>query len=582
MDSDSELPVAPDPGILSHHPPQALCQKLAKLHFEIARAREEGPIMRANARQFWGRSTALAGLVVLVAVVSPTILAEAQQAAPLGTPIAPMGTLAAEGMEIRTLEGMQQAEAARGRVFQEVAVPFRPMMSDFEYEQAKAAAKARFGPKPRDASAPSQPLATPPMLIDSVFTEGANQIQAGGSFPPDTHGAAGVGQFVEVTNVNLSIYDTTVVGPPLQIFNVGLDAFFGYFTQPLTDPRVLYDSTWNRWVVLIQALPESPTVQFFLIAASATSDARGPYFSFRINVIQSPNEFWDFPHLGMDQDAIIITSNVFMEASMEARAFAIAKARLYNNLNAVFPVFGGLVGTLAPPVVLDQNGNTFLVAAPPNGTTITKYTMTNSSRPPSTTLVPSTITVPSYSMPPNAVQPGTTAQLDTKDSRFQSASTQIGDSLFQVHTVFLGSFPAPKFYEFNTASNTVTQSGFFFRSDTSYDFNAVIAANASAQAFVTWSATDPPLGINAEVRFSGRQPGDPAGVIPPGSALPAPCTSPTFLAQQDQAGRFRWGDYAAVTLDPLNPSRAWIVNENVLNPGIRPNTWDSCLAQIGF
>ncbi len=51
-----------------------------------------------------------------------------------------------------------------------------------------------------------------------------------------------------------------------------------------------------------------------------------------------------------------------------------------------------------------------------------------------------------------------------------------------------------------------------------FDFNASIAANRRQDVFVTWSSTD--AGVNAEVRFSGRLPTEPLGLISsPGSRL---------------------------------------------------------------
>ena len=111
---------------------------------------------------------------------------------------------------------------------------------------------------------------------------------------------------------------------------------------------------------------------------------------------------YDFPQLGMDQDAVLFTANIFNGNSFRgADFFAVAKARLYNGLGFSVPVFTGLVGTLAPPIVRDQNSSTFLIAAPPSGTTLSKYTATNTSNPVLTLTGPVSITVPSYSVPPS-------------------------------------------------------------------------------------------------------------------------------------------------------------------------------------
>ncbi len=208
----------------------------------------------------------------------------------------------------------------------------------------------------------------------------------------------------------------------------------------------------------------------------------------------------------------------------------------------------------------------------------TKYTLTHSSRPPGITLTSSTISVPAYSVPPNASQPGATDKLDTLDSRFINASTQIGHSLFQVHTINVGSFPTPKWYELNTTTNTVIQSGTFHASGSSHDWNASIAASVNKDFYVTWSSTCPasPCNptVNAQVWFSGRRATDAAGVMAAGTTL---FTSPAFYNPSSDTVE-RWGDYPAVTVDPSNPLRAWIVNEKINSASV----WGTRIGQIGY
>jgi hypothetical protein len=250
---------------------------------------------------------------------------------------------------------------------------------------------------------------------------------------------------------------------------------------------------------------------------------------------------------------------------------------VYNGLGFGVPIFTPGCSTIQPPVVLDQNANTFLISAPPVSGTITKYTMTNTSRPGATTFVASNISVQAYSVPPQARQPGTAARLDTLDSRFESNSMQNGDFLWNVHTIAFGSFPAPRYYQFNTANNTVVQSGIYFASGTSDDFNASIAANPAGDLFTTWSSTDTPNGFQARVMFSGRCHSDPPLSGSTGSASQ---TSGTFSAQLDpRSGLFRWGDYSATYIDFTNPSTAWIVNEWTPSD---PQIWGSHISQIGF
>lgn len=95
------------------------------------------------------------------------------------------------------------------------------------------------------------------------------------------------------------------------------------------------------------------------------------------------------------------------------------------------------------------------------------------------------------------------SRLRSAKRKLISTSTQTGNFLWQVHTINLVGYAAPKFYQINTATDTVVQSDFFYGTSTSYDFNASIAANSDNDIFVTWSMTDPARGTNAQVRSAG-------------------------------------------------------------------------------
>jgi hypothetical protein len=450
-------------------------------------------------------------------------------------------------------------------------IPFRPTMDRSEYDAAKARANF-YGPgalKPFTGT--FAPLATPAIRLTNFIAHSATE----GLRPPDTHGAVGTTHFVQVTNSHIDMWTRQNTATLPLAKSVTLATFFGYTTETLFDPRVVYDSAWNRWIVTADAFAESSTVQRFFIAVSTSADPTSTFFIYNLNVnFFGNNNFWDFPQLGIDQDAVLITANIFNgNISLGADFFAIPKARLYNGLGFSVPVFTGLVGTLAPPIVRDQNASTFLIAAPPSGTSFSVYTATNTSRAGIGLTGPASITVPSYSVPPSAHQPGTTKLLDTSDSRFVNASTQSGNDLWQTHTIALGSFPAPKFYRLNTSTNTVSQSGFYFASGTSDDFNASIAANDAGNCFVTWTSTDASAAKNAQVRLSGKLSAD-AGI---GAGAAASTSASFYHPSADNPER--WGDYSAVTTDPLNAANAWLVNEKIDSPGL---LWGSRIVRFGF
>jgi hypothetical protein len=475
---------------------------------------------------------------------------------------------------------------------------FLPAVADrAQYEAAKNAtgggAQGLLGPfstlfrrpgfarGPRDLAPADQPAPqAPPSLTGGC--EGVDNVTAGPFFPPDTHGAMGPDHFVEITNSHIDIY-ARAPGCP-KIGSASLNGFFSYEAEFLFDPRVLYDATFGRWVIYAEAFPESNTTQLIFIAASATSDPLGLFFPHALTANIFGNDFWDFGQVGFDHDAIIITANIFklvsanplnVDGFKDNRWYLIPKHELYAGLQFGFVFFfnfGTGFGTISPPIVQDRNPISYLYASPAPNNFLFQLGLRDSARV-FPTITFTAVPVPFYTFPSNIRQPGSSFELDSSDARFVNMGTQIGNSAFQVHTVDFFGFPTPRWYQINTATSSLVQSGSFFASGTSNDWNASITANFLGDVFVTWSSTDVfgrgGGGLNAQVRVSGRNVGDPAGVIGPGTAE---FTSP--VAYQN----FRWGDYSAVTLDPRNFRQAWAVNEKINTPTI----WGSRIVNFGY
>jgi hypothetical protein len=125
--------------------------------------------------------------------------------------------------------------------------------------------------------------------------------------PPDVNIAAGQSQVMEVTNNHVACYDN--FGNVLR--DTPASVFFNYTNQLFTDVRVVYDTIWNRWIVTEVAFPENPTTMIFFLAASQSSDCTGAFNVYTTNQPIAPNDFYDYPQVGYDQDAILVTFNVF-------------------------------------------------------------------------------------------------------------------------------------------------------------------------------------------------------------------------------------------------------------------------------
>ena len=506
--------------------------------------------------------------------------------------IAPEGWLTVESAAVRSMAKMYEAEAALPAAYLDpVDVGrVRPTISEEEYAEAKAAAGEEeiSVSSWTERGASTEPLA-PPNLTG--FWEGLTQAQSGNLRPPDTHGAVGRGYYLEIVNSRLAFYRS---GDGAQIIpSVSLASFFNYFTTTIFDPRVVFDKIWKRWIVTAEAFEESNSIQYFFVALSFNENpTRGAskWYVYRLNVNPtSTNYFWDFPQVGHDQDSLIFTANIFAPSFVGASMFAVAKARMYNGLGWSVPwwhpAFGsGLDGTLAPPVVLDQNSKTFLLAAPPyvspGGTAITKYTLTNSSRPDAIALSSSTINVSTaYYIPPDGRQLGTTATLDSLDCRFGNWSTQIGNSIWNTHSINFGGSPWAWaiWYEFDTVSNTQLNRGSMIGIGGYDDFMPPIAVNRFGDIFAVWTSSSP--SVYARMTVSGKRASDVSNSLGPGTIA---AQSTTFYDVSPAGGTERWGDYQCVDVDAGetwgNPDRGHAVGEYVTSN----SSWRSRIAKLRF
>lgn len=462
-----------------------------------------------------------------------------------------------------------------------------------QYNALKAMSTWSGESKSQTQSGASATVPLAPVL--STNFQGAVQGENGQSWiPPDVDDAVGPSQILQTTNASLDIYNKS----GLHLRSTSLNGFVGNFTDALGDSRAMYDPNYNRWVVLIDDfsnLTGSGKPQYY-IAVSQTGDATGAWFVLPANFNITAGSFFDYPELGMDQDSLLLTVNMFNNSTgafIGPFMWAIPKAKVYNGLGFGVPVFSAApgTGTIAPPFVLDASGIDYFLAAPVGTakTALLKFTMTEAGRSNVAVSGPASITVSSYTTPPpNAKQPctgtNTALTLDSLDGRFQNRSYQYGTTLWQTHTVTTGSFPIPRFYQLNVAANTTTQSGFFDLSSTSYDLNPHIAANTSSSAMVTWSATDPSNNKNVQVMFGGRTSATAVNTMPVGGST---ASSTTCLVDNFQSsfGHQRWGDYSVVNLDSSSPTSGvfWITNEKVIgNSSASPPTdiWATQISRV--
>lgn len=141
--------------------------------------------------------------------------------------------------------------------------------------------------------------ATPVVTIGANF-EGSNAVIATGFSPPDTDGAVGPSQFVELVNGLYRVYDKS--GNVLQ--QLSLADFWSSAGVPegfAFDPRVLYDSESQRWYAAALA-------DVFLLAVSNTSDPTQGWQAVTIPIDTTGQSFGDFTRLGFNQDGVYLSA----------------------------------------------------------------------------------------------------------------------------------------------------------------------------------------------------------------------------------------------------------------------------------
>jgi hypothetical protein len=187
--------------------------------------------------------------------------------------------------------------------------------------------------------------------------------------PPDTNGAVGASQYVQMVNVTIAVYSkrdgALQMGPaPIHTLWTGFGGLCenGGATATYSDggdPVVLYDHLANRWLVSQLQYDETFTQTAQCVAISTSSDATGSYnryeFDFGIN-------FPDYPKFGIWPDAYYNSINVYPNlgkfAGAQACAFdraamlagAQAAAICFQQPDSVSSLLpADLVGSTLPP-----------------------------------------------------------------------------------------------------------------------------------------------------------------------------------------------------------------------------------------
>jgi hypothetical protein len=416
--------------------------------------------------------------------------------------------------------------------------------------------------------------------------------------PPDTNGAVGATQYVQWVNTYFAVFDKST-GQIAAGFPKAGNAIWSGFGGACEnnndgDPIVQYDKIANRWVLTQFSVSTTPYLQ--CVAVSATSDATGSYYRYAFSY--GNTQFNDYPKLTVWPDGYYVSYNIFNNAQTFAGAKTCAFDRvkmLLGDPSATQQCFqlstsyGGLLpsdldsAAMQPP---SGSPNLFLNFGA-SSLRLWKFSV-NWTNPANSTLTgPVTIPVASFAAACNGggaciPQPNTSQKLDSLGDRlmYRLAYRNFGDheSLVVNHSVAVGSTKSSqvvsvRWYELrNPAGSTmaagtpvVFQQGTLDTSDKINRWMGSIAMDKQGNMALGYSASSGT--VAPSIRFTGRLATDPANIMATETVVKAGGGS-------QLRNLSRWGDYSAMTIDPVDDCTFWYTNEYQKSNGIfNWSTW---------
>lgn len=417
------------------------------------------------------------------------------------------------------------------------------------------------------AAAAAEPLAPSTACNTNVAT---------GFAPSDIHGAAGPSVLVVVTNVDIGVYNKSTCAI---ISRVSLKTLFNSFaiptTQTLFDPRVIYDRAAGRFLVTAESRDSANTDQYQYFAVSTTSGATA-WNRYRFALSQGTtirfckraiNSFWDYPSAGKSANRWFITANDFpVTGSATGAVLVIDKAPTLTGAGVSAKCFSNLASNLAPPIVLDSLTSQSVFLAP-RATSILRYNHAAGATVGADTLVSAAAyPIAAWSVPPDAVQPNG-QKLDSLDGRFQSASIQSRDRIWNIHAIASGTAPVIRWYRLRRSAST-TLSTHTLSSGHLFNPSFVTGSGIDgAPAFIMASRTVPTCTTStclaSMLTYSGPNSTSTGwlGYVAATSTSQFLTTNGSTLCNNDARGSCRWGDYSSVTVDPNEAGSAWGFNQ---------------------
>lgn len=466
-----------------------------------------------------------------------------------------------------------------------------------------------YRPRPQDhkpagdwASEPEPfniPLAPMPAPLQNFAGMSRTSACTGGScgagWPPDINGDVGPNHYIEAVNSSYAIYSKT--GTQLAAFTenslwsgVGTSACNGNSDG---DPVVLYDRLADRWILTHFAFPivaNVPTSPFYqCIAASMTGDpVSGGWWLYAIRMdpggagLPAVGQLNDYGKFGLWHDCLYMATNQFQYPAGTPAGVAFAsfsRTAMYAGA-ALTPGIGVLGSSVDAFTMIPSNLlGTSLSTSTPNyfvnesqvswGYQVRKFTAGPGCAGGGSLGAATLVSQTSYSLSfPRAPQPNTAITLDSLADRLMQKVQyrKIGgaESLWVSHTVQAGAGEVPQWAQINvtggTVSTTPVQQQIYVPDSTLWRWMPSLAVDKEGNMAMGYSTSNGTSPNFPSIAYSGRLRNDPLGSLSQTERqLVAGAGSQTNNCGGAPCNR--WGDYTAMSLDPVDECTFWYTNE---------------------
>jgi len=425
----------------------------------------------------------------------------------------------------------------------------------------------------------------------------SNSSNTGRLTPPDPNGDVGLNHYVQTVNCMLQIFNksgTSVYGP------VTTSTLWNGFTGPWSghndgDAVVLYDEQADRWIIAqfaiyIGSYPNYTNYQ--LVAVSTTGDPTGSYYRYAFQFDYMP----DYPKMGVWQDGYYMAVNRFNINSSTTPFIGVGACvldrtkMLAGDASATMQYFktetlggsGSASGPYCYSMLPSDCDGTWAPSGAPNYFT---YISDNVDGPSNelriwslhadwTTTTNSTFTfvtslpVTAYTMLGTGTgvvpQQGTTQKLDGLGDRLMYRNQYRNFSSYETfltcHSVSVNSVSGVRWYEYRKTGSTwsVYQQSTYAPTDSKWRWLGSIGMNQNGDIGMAFTASG--SSMYPSIYFTGRRATDALNTMTQTEGIIV--TGTTSMTTSSQY-TYRWGDYAAMSIDPSDNQTFWTTNEYV-------------------